>query len=261
MHGSWLRFLAIPIFIYLGAPILIRFTQKMAAQPRFYPLDTAGVPPDVLNYFYWAVEALRPVGFVPSAYVALPQQVPNVQAFLVMLVNPYAGDKAMVTAMYGTQSGVPRLSTRYLEFSTRYEDGRWVDTLNSKTLGSFKESPEGTKTQAPSVQDPQELYRLHQYVMAKAVPGGKKVLYGEGEAVPYLSRVMIESYDRQVKYGWLALERTGGVYRPTWLGAYMMTWGLLWPMTAIRRFRMEQKEREVLRAFRAELAAGRASAT
>jgi hypothetical protein len=256
--GEWWFWLLLIIGVpYVGGPALIRFSQKMAAKPRFYPLQAGDLPEEAAAYLYGTTNALLNVGFIPAAYLSMPDQVPNVRTYLVMLVNRAEGDKAMVTQMYATTTGAARLATSYLEFSTRFENGQSIETLNSDTLNSFKAGADEVKTQAPAVKDPQELYRLHQYMMEKRARGGAKVVYDEGQEIPYLCRVIVESYEQQVRFGWLSLSRSEEVYRPTWKGAFLMTWGLLWPVNALRKSLMRRNEQKALNAFRADLAAGR----
>ncbi len=87
--------------------------------------------------------------------------------------------------------------------------------------------------------------------MSQKKPSGSKITYKEGEATSYLSRVLVEDYERQVRFGRLRLDSASGVYRPTIIGAYLMTWGLLWPIKPIRMMLMKSREQATLRAFRA----------
>jgi len=181
----------------------------------------------------------------------MPAQVPNVRTYFVMLAHPGEGDKAMVTAMFASGN----LSTKYVEFSTRFENGRSFDTMNSKVLNAFPPSPGHTRTQVPSVQDPVELYRLHCYVMARGGTDGRKIVYGETDALTYLAGVMVESYEKQVKNGILYRDAAGSVYRPTLRGAFWMTWGLLQPMKAFREQAVRSRERQILAELRSQAAA------
>ena len=44
MHQLLLWVLAYVVFIYLITPIIIRFTQKMSAAPKFEPVDLSALP-------------------------------------------------------------------------------------------------------------------------------------------------------------------------------------------------------------------------
>lgn len=248
------------IFVYIGAPILIKFVQKMPAHPRFDPIDPMTFPESVQHYFLDNTRALTSLGFEVAAYISMPNASPNVKGYLVMLVNRLTGDQAMVTAMYTTATSPPRLSASYVEFSTRYSSGESVDTMNSSVLNAFKKPAHVTRTQVPMVQDVTQLYRIHQWAIAKAQPRGQKVVHQPGETIAFLGQVMIESYEGQAKFGRVFYDQKSDNYYPTWVGAFLMTWGLLWPMTAIRRSQMMSQARAVVNAFEAETGTHRMAA-
>ncbi|HVF84909.1 MAG TPA: hypothetical protein VM821_02925, partial [Abditibacteriaceae bacterium] len=120
--------------IYIGLPLLILFSQKMQANPQFVPIDPSNTPADATRYFSSVVPELEKDGFRVSASLGMPNQVPNVRVFLVMLINRGTGDKAMVTLMTPDEGS----ATLYTEFSTRFESGQCFDTLNSPTLSAFQ---------------------------------------------------------------------------------------------------------------------------
>lgn len=252
MHGlqpvvTW--FIVFVVVSYAGMPIVIRFAQKMRAHPHLNELDLTTLPPGIGDYLTRTAGALTADGFAEPTYLAMPDQVPNVSAYLIMLVNRASGDKAMVTALFAQNVATP--PTLYVEFSTRHENGQVFDTLNSQTVGSFPPGPQTVRTQTPSVQDPHRLLQVHRFVMDRAAVAGPKSLYAPGEAVPYLGRVLIESYEAQVKRRWLYLDRAADAYRPTWVGAYRMTWPQLWPVKSLLTGRMRREEQAVLRSFEA----------
>jgi hypothetical protein len=67
----------------------------------------------------------------------------------------------------------------------------------------------------------------------------------------YIAKVVVESYEEQVKFGRMRLDATEGVYRPTLVGAYCMTWPLLWPGAWFANAKMKAREEKILNAFRA----------
>ncbi|HVK05882.1 MAG TPA: hypothetical protein VM490_20590 [Armatimonadaceae bacterium] len=239
---------------YVALPLVIKASQKMAMRPEFYTLTPEQLPPSLSEYVYGTAAALREHGFEPAAYLTMPNQVPNVRAYLILLMNREAGDKAMVTAMIGEQDGVPTSVTRYLEFSTRFSGGELFDTYNARTLSSFPPGPKTLKTQVPSVEDPQALYRLHRWQMERSGVAGEKSMPEPGQEVAYLTRAMQEDYEQQVRNGILARDDAAGVYRPTLGGAYRMTWGLMFPFNLLRLRALRRREQDLLAQFRRETA-------
>lgn len=260
MNGIVQTLLIIAAVYFLGLPLVIYFTQRMKAHPRLQLIDPMSFPDQVRDYLARVSNELVAQGFTVAAYIMMPDPAPNIQNYLVMFINRETGDKAMATAIFANANGITQLGTRYVEFNTRYEDGRCFDTMNSSTLGAFQKRPQDAKTQLPNVQDAVILYRIHQFILRKA-PGGQKMGYEPAETLDYLQRILVESYDEQVKFGRLFFDRNADTYRPTFKGAYLMTWGLLWPMTAFRKARMHREARRVLSEFEAATDAAPAFAT
>lgn len=243
---------------YIGGPILIYFTQKMKARPRFETLEPSQMPGPVADYVYSTANALRDAGFTPESYLCLPDAVPNVKAYLILLANHAAGDKAMVTALMSEMPDMPAtLGTVYVEFSTRYASGRLVDTMNSRQLSSFPALPHEVKNQFPAIQDPLRLYEIHRHIMAKhagIADNDRKVMFEPGSAAAYLAQVMAQGYEEQAAVGIMrrTVEADEEIYRPTWYGAFRMTWGLMFPFQSMRRAAISRKSAAILDAFRRE---------
>jgi hypothetical protein len=192
--------------------------------------------------------ALFEIGFDEPTLVRIPNQAPQVNAYLIMLTNRQTGDSAMVTAIVG--EGIVRLQALYVEFSTRFDSGEEFNTHNAPELLPFPPAPMAVRTQVPSLTDPQELYRLHSFVMSKFSLAGKKVLYEPGQAMEYLVRfAFLESYNRQVKRGWFYYDQENDLYRPTLRGAYRITWGLMQPFKALRKMALNRRAKSILKEF------------
>lgn len=238
-------------FYFLVTPILILTNQKMSATPECEELQMHSLDPQLAEFLMQKTNDLYELGFDEPTLIHLPNATPGVKAYLIMLVNRPAGDKVMVTALVGTD--VFTIQTWYVEFSTRYVSDQCVDTLNSSELSAFQQGPENVRTQAPSVTEVSELYRLHQYMMRKSGITAKKALYEPGQAIAYLKEYALKkSYDKQVEKGWLSFDASGNCYRPTVKGAYLMTWGLLQPMKWFRVQAMYRRERVILSEFRVD---------
>ena len=240
---------AVAAAFYLGLPLLIYFQQKFPAHPEMLELDLEDLDRALAKFLMTRTRALVALGFDEPTTVQIPDAVPNVSSYLIMLVNRQAGDKAMVTVLIA--GGPAPMQTAYVEYSTRFEDGVVFDTLNSDQLNAFPPARQAVRTQTPTVSDPAELYRMHQFQMSKHDGGAKKVVYGRGGGLNYLtSVVLIDSYDKQVERGWLKYDSRTDAYRTTLKGAYLIVWGLVQPFKALRTLAMRSRENRVLRDFR-----------
>jgi hypothetical protein len=236
-------------FYFLGTPLLILFTQKLMADPACEELKMHSLDPQISQFLMDKTNELYEVGFDEPTLIHMPSPVAGVKGYLIMLVNRPAGDKVMVTALVGETA---LIQTWYVEFSTRYVTNQCVDTLNSSELSAFQQGPENIRSQAPSVTDVGELYRLHQFKMKTSGITARKMLYEPGHAIAYLKEYAIKkSYDEQVAKGWLRHDVAENCYRPTIKGAYLMTWSLIQPMKWFRMMAMKRCERELLAEFRA----------
>jgi len=242
--------LAVVALVYIGGPLLIYFSQKMEGRPNFVELDEHQLPVEITRYLYGMVEEIRKEGFLAEAYL-MADTASGVSAYLVMMANRETGDKAMVTALVaaGGMQVVP-----YVEYSTRYQSGKTVDTLNTETIGSFDPTPAEYKTQVWSVKEPRTLYRIHQHVLkhhAGIASDDEKVVYPRGQALPYLLEVMQEGYEQQVKTGLLRREGNGkeAIYRPTFIGAFKMAYRQLPPFVGSLRQKIQEQGDKILHSY------------
>jgi len=234
--GFWLLVGVAGYFVLLPLPIL--FTQKMAASPQIVEYDAAtSTPPRAIaDYFARCAAGLRACGFRRLSSVALPDPVPNVRAILELYVHEANRDTAMVTAVFGIVPGTPTLQTRYVEFISDFPEHelRMIQTNNNLEVGAFPDMPDAPTFRFPHVVDVERLYRLHRELVdhhartaAKSLPVLDRF---HGDVTDYMrTKVIRESYERQVETGYLRYDRDRDCFRPTVSGAYKMTWKLMWP--------------------------------
>jgi hypothetical protein len=237
---------------YVVGPLLIKLTLKQSDEPELtqLPLDDPKFPKSVTAHFRKVTEALRPAGFEPAAALGMPNQVPKVSARLLLLANRRTKDAAAVTLIYADEEGFTLVKTSYVEFISRFRDGTLVQTNNSEELNAFARRPGQFTTQLPLVREPERLYRLHQALAERHGGGSGKVLRLDeefrGDATAYLSRAIVEELEGQIDTGYMYYVESEGQFRPTLKGAFLMTWGLLWPFTALRRMRRDREARRII---------------
>ena len=247
-------FLGLVAFLYLVSPIIVKISNVVKASPTLERMDPAHWPPAVANEMRRHEHDLYNMGFEISERFSMTGAAPSVANLLTMFVDRKSGDKAMLTAIWALNNGVWKLTTIYLEFSTRFRDGRCFDTLNSQVpLGTFVRGPQDVKTQVPQIKDARELYRTHLYVMRQHGASGnaaEKVTFPPGGAENYLRRIWRESHDEQVKFGRYVYNQSKDVYTPSWKGAYLMTWRMLWPFSRVVRAKMNRNAQVLVAQMR-----------
>ena len=235
---------------YALGPVLIYFTHKQAACPELVPFvpGQTPLPANVDKYFSDACWALHPQGFKIVTGMFMPKQIEHVIAGLVLLVNRQERDVAIVAAIHAEPPGMMPFTQLHVEFVSRFQDGRLVQTNNAQTLNAFPPPPNSVNALLPSVQDPRQLYRIH-CAQSKLHASGEKVLSLDdelGELVRFMQASLIEELENACRAGYMRLVASQSVYRPTIKGAYIMTCQELPPLKNIRLARRKHRERKLL---------------
>lgn len=247
--------LALP---YLVGPFLIRRNVTHPLEPDLvpFPPDLPSLPNDVAATFSAATRQLGAVGFEVLSGFGLPRQMPNVKAVVLLFANRATKDMAMATAIYGEAADGSTLQTHYVEIASVFRDETVVQTNNCDQLSAFRARPPVHTTQFPQVADAARLFRLHAALCRRFAPAALKAMpldeeFG-GDAQAYLAAALREELDRQIPTGYMERDEAAGIYRPTVKGAFLMTWGELFPFKQIRRLRRDRQARELLAELEAE---------
>jgi hypothetical protein len=240
---------------YALSPLVIAATSKVKANIEPREIGPQDFPAKLAGFFETQAQALEQIGFHRTAYLRVPETVTGASArmesYVVTMFNRETGDGAVITAILNVASGIQQVTTQYVELSTRYPDGRMFDTLNTQQLGAFARIPSETKTRLPGENDPRLLYALHRFVIGRNNVSGRPLSTVENDAGAWLAKEHVGSLDGQVRRGRYYLSKRTNEYRPTLKGAFLMSWGLMWPMSFFRRSAMHRRARKILQEFRA----------
>jgi hypothetical protein len=244
---------------FILPPILIFFSMKAKMDTESEPIRWEELPEHHIQPMRADLASLEALGFAAEAYLSLKNQVPNTRTYLVMLTKREGrevgdpknnrGDKAMITLIIAEAPGAPTQITHYVEFSTRFESGKSVDTMNSKMMGSFAPLPLETKQAFPKVLDLSLLYQLHQYQInqiAKIGPEDNKVIYPVSQAQEYLHTIFRKGFEEQVETGLFRPDMSSRVFKPTIFGAFKMAYGLIFPFKMLREMDRDKKAKAIL---------------
>ncbi len=138
----------------------------------------------------------------------------------------------------------------YVEFITRCQDETVLGTSNTAMLGSCQRGPKQKSLRLPDVQNPHDLYAVHCRRMIQ-ISSAIEPLPPVGTEIAIQEQRMIEDFEEQVNFGRLYLDRGANSYRPTWKGAYLMTWGQFQPMKSLRNSLAQRKSVATLKELNA----------
>ena len=239
-----LFFFGIP---FIGMPLVIRFKQAVSRRPETTVTTLWDLPLEVRDYFTTASTRIQGLDFEEAVYIHLSELAPNISADFTIHPGSRRGDMAGTFVFWKEEAGDKELAAQYVEFSTRFNNGRIIITNNNPQLAAYPEIPEKTVYSFPEIADPQKLYRLHGLLLDRE-PGrtGKAASPSPDRIIEHLNEYFRKEGDRKVEMGLLYVDAARDAYRPTIKGAYLMTWSLLWPVTSIRRALINRRARVLM---------------
>lgn len=215
--------------MYLGAPLVILFTQRQNANPQMQSYGTQ-LPNPKFQFLSATAAQMQDLGFELVGYFGYIGQTRIANAYIVYLVHRKNGDIAMAGIMEAHGS----LQAQMVEFATRFVDQSSITTGNSRTPSIYIRPRNKPVYRFPWIADPKRLYEIHQQVILRDKLGMAKEPILPGEEHERLLDGMRREMKDQLKTGILRLDSSGNYYRPTLFGAYTMTWKLLFPVKQIR---------------------------
>ena len=232
---------------FLLGPVLVHQKNRFPAFPSFDALSVEQVPESIRQNFQRQAVLLSYDGFIVTDYLFQTGQVPNTTMYLALLVNRASSEMAMLVDMWNV-TGAATIRASYVEFSTDFSDGVNINTNNNNEVGAFRETREKAIFKFHEVQDPRALYTIHKRLTAMHRSAARPVLPPEGQEAAEVVRSMIRDLERQRQFGYCYMDTGSAAYRPTWKGAVLMTWKLVWPVISIRRVLMKRASAAALKA-------------
>lgn len=239
-----------------GVVVLVAFVKallgtKLAARPTVRELDFAGLDRETAEFLRSRTEVLLPLGFDEPALIDLPDHVPGVVVFVVLLANRRTGEKATVRVHF-VRVGPSPARFPVVEFSTWFDTGEKVWTANAADDVVWPAAPGDLYTTLPSVEDPAELLAVHRLLAGRHRPGGRAVLYPPGAGAEHLAARLAEVGPELAGRGYMRPDRAGTLFRPTIRGACRLAWAALPPGRQLRRLAVRRRERRLLAEWRRE---------
>ena len=220
---------------YLLLPLLVKFSQSLRAGSAYEPLWREQLPPEVMAFMDRTVWEMQTVGFVPAVLVRETGAVPDVTMYLVLFTSPATQDRAAAAFSIGSNE-LTTIRTPTVTFEAKFDNGFAVETGNFADAGVFPRDPSRNRMHIPKLKNVAVLYELHRRRRAKHGPrAARVVLPPPGRELDEQRAEEAADKERVCAAGYYWLDAAAGKYRPTWKGAYLMTWKLLFPIGWMRR--------------------------
>jgi len=235
---------------YVIGPMLIHQRQRRDARPTLEPFDAAKHPlsAGLADAMQRNVALLGQAGYRQVADLFRADATARLRA---VLMDTATEDIAVVIG--AAAAARPERGSCAVELVARFVGGRTLTVHNSPLPGVFGPVPGKEKVRLRDVRDPTRLVRIYQALVAQRY-GALRREPADYQADPgaFLAAAMTRELRQQVDTGYLWLDDRAGVYRPTWKGAFLMTWKLLQPFRDIGEWRSDRRARALARELHLE---------
>ena len=177
----------------------------------------------------------------------------NGGAYVTLFENRQSSQYAkLFTVVVG--SSLARKVETTLAFFTDFTDGLTLVTANNKTrpITPRIRIHEGSLA-LPSVHDPRRLYEIHQALVDRFGAYEDRARIEIQDPAVFLRISQLKEQAKYPESGYYYHDDKHRVYRPTWRGAILMSWKLLWPVKQIRAMLARVKAARLLREVGIEL--------
>ncbi len=218
---------------FVVGPVRMRLRSWQAADPVYEPDDEDRLPRAARRL----AADLRDLGFEDRG-TWRHDGASRSTGWVTLLEHPRTGDAGQVMVVAtGAREAVSLL------LLSRFADGCELATFNSPVVAGLPSPPGLTTAWLPELGDAEGLYRVH----AKL----RDALGGDGQRIgpdpaEFLRRRSARTVAAWVEAGYYALDEPRGVVRPTWKGAILVTWRLLWPVRPLYRAARRRATRRLL---------------
>jgi len=221
---------------YWLGPVIVYFTQRMAAYPRVEAISNPDptLAAAQLKALEEILPALRQAGFVERGRMRNADHINPVRVTLVLLQHPETSDiaHAFVGGPAHEDGGVSNVS---LWFSRARSDGSRIRTGSSTISSPFPPPPQDNVLALRRQCRPPDLWHAHQARVKedpRAVPNALI-----GNALAFQNDLEAQGVDRHVRSGYWSRDPAQTFLRPTPAGALRMTLRMLFPWKQVADLR------------------------
>lgn len=214
---------------YLAGPFLLREQFRQFRQPRIEGLEDAMQPRVAREYFEEIAPQLESLGMSPGHGGHIELSVES-HAFFKLFRDPTGETLALATAIPvdGAAGGETPVA-RYVEFVTRWSDGRELLTNNSKVVQPFSVARRRSVLRMGGVDDLALLHRVHGERLAAEARTEIAVATAPRDELQVVADSAVGWLEAQVRRGYLQLNEAENAWTLTWKGAFIAVWRGLVP--------------------------------
>lgn len=245
-----LPWLLVPVgllaLVYVFGPVFVWSIARIKRDPTTIPFDPERTPAPaaVQEELDRSVAALQTAGFELVSYLVLPDMVPDVKSIAVLLVRREEDVQSLINVSIGTVGGQAKMQDRCIEFITAFADGFEHHTLWNLMPPPLPPLPHKSILQVDS-DDAGFLWRVHRAAVEAKRTAKNRPLPADIGSPEYVARETAKTWMSLTEIGWAWIDERRNQFRLTAKGACLMTWGMLWPVSRIRRAARRRRNRRL----------------
>ncbi len=215
--------LGLCLLFLLIAPIAVRFATSNTVPPDISPMDILNSPAEIRNYLEEQsvkAEQMDFTGMTDLKWLSRDSTI-----YLRLMLNRRERDGIGIA--YGVNRARNKnIILKSIAFSTEFSNGIEICTRNSNSRNVFPDRKNKIVRDFPKVKDLYELYELHQEGIMQygCTP---KIIPPEGRELEDFIQSISREYEQNAEVGYMYYDKSKSAYRPTWRGAFSMTYKLL----------------------------------
>jgi hypothetical protein len=231
--------------IYLLSPLVVRSTFRFFSRCPFTSMPLERLPERISTEFRRRISQFAHLGFELLGCFDCGALANDTHSYMAYCCNHATNEFATVSAMI-----TPNGPASYVEFSSRFSNGRSIATNTNGILPLLPANPEIRVFRFASVQKPRVLLQIHRQLAAKYAPGLCALGEPRDAEIQRYARMLESVGPRLAQDGYMKLREAGDCFGLTWKGAIRMTWLGLWPVTLVRKVAHRQAMQSELNSLR-----------
>ena len=215
--------------VYLLSPLVVRAGLSFTSRCQPCPISLEELPGAIAAEFCRRVSEFNNLGFELIGCFDCGSLANETHSYVAYFCNHASNEFANATAMM-TSNG----PASYYEFSSRFSNGRCIETNTNEILPLMPDNPPIRVFRFAS-EEPRALLKIHRQLVEKYAPGLCALGEPRDAEIQRYIRMVEQFGPRLGQAGYLKLDEASGAFRPTWKGAFRMAWLGLWPVTFLRK--------------------------
>jgi hypothetical protein len=241
--------LAVVVFvIWIAVPIVLKLWHWSSPNPDIETIDLMSdeIHEPFATAYHQAERSMEDIGFRLAGCLRVTNSVPGGRTAIALFENAKDRATALLFTVFA-RVGFVRKTVTVLVFISEFDDRTKLITSNSRQpeIMPRLRIREGSES-FPKIDSPRRLFEIHQASVARYGGDATRLEPSIKDAGESLRRMWRADSAKFLETHYFYHDEKRDVYRPTWRGAFLMSWRLLWPVKPIVRVLRKRRAARLL---------------